>query len=87
MKLPDDIELLGLSLTHLIYCQTSSKMLKLVGLTNCRIVSVEQDIYTSELVTGLGTRFYQNDSFLIDVIGTLSNFVSDIKFCEANIRF
>ncbi|MEG4604995.1 hypothetical protein QUA86_07250 [Microcoleus sp. F6_B6] len=62
-------------------------MLKLVDLTNCRNVSVELDIYTSEVVTALGSRFDQNDSFSIDVIGTLSNFVSDIKFCRSRIAF
>lgn len=86
-KAPHDIELLSLSLTCLIYYQTFSKMLTLVCLTNCIKVSVELDIYTSEVVTAFESRFDQNDSFSIDVTGTLSNFVSDIKFCRSPVAF
>src|SRR6476661_5059222 len=85
-KAPHDIELLSLSLTCLIYYQTFSKMLKLVGLTNCRKVSVELDIYTSEVVTALGSRFYQNDSFSSDVIGTLSNFADRVSRFNTGLR-
>jgi len=44
-------------------------------MTNCKIVSVQLDFYWSEVVTALGTGFYQHDLFSIDACG---NF---IKFC------
>jgi len=44
-------------------------------MTNCKMVSVQLYFYWSEVVTALGTGFYQHDLFSIDACG---NF---IKFC------